>query len=148
MDPLPPFDCPECKLALEPTPLSRDPDHRVCPRCGLDRLGAIMRDIAAGGVLWDYREAELHLRWGDGACPSLAELTALKELIPTLRRRPLARLAQGLAGARTWLLATVPAVEGRALFARARELGLGAEIVYLPETRGTSAERGGDVDDH
>lgn len=146
MEPLPPLDCPDCKLALEATPLSPDPDHRVCPRCGLDRLGAIMLGIAAGGMLWDYREADLHVRWADGARPAPAELAALKKLIPSLRRTPLARLAQALGAGPTWLLGTMPAAEARALFARARELGLGAEIVYRPETRGTTA--GSDDDEH
>lgn len=147
MDPAETVMCPDCKIPMEASPLSSDPTARVCARCGLDRLGAIMLDIVKDGVLWDYRDADVHLRWKNGQGPDAAEIAAVKKLIPSLRRTPVAHLAQALGGGPTWLLATLRADEARALYLHARRIGLRADIVYLPETRGTSKEPHGDDDE-
>jgi hypothetical protein len=147
MEPLEPVDCPDCLEPMAPCPLSPDPDARVCRRCGMDRLGAIMAGIAAGEQLWDYREADVHLRWKDGAAPAAAELTALKNLVPSLRRMPAARLTAALGGGPVWFMGTFRANEARALYVRARELGLDPELVYRPETRGTSQEDDDEIEE-
>lgn len=141
-----PSTCPDCAIPLEPCPSASDPDARVCPRCGLDRLAVIMLTIAQGGMVWDHREASLVLRWKDGS-PAPTELVAVKKLIPALRRIPHSQLALGLGSSGSWDVGTFPCVDARALFVRARELGLTPELSYLPETRGTSVDPGHEEDE-
>lgn len=111
----------------------------MCPRCGVDLLGLRMARIAGKAMVWDYREVRLYLRWRDRP-PGTAELNAAKRLIPALKRVQAAVLATMLGQEPVWLVGEMPCQDARALFVRARELGLAPELVYLPEIRGTSQD--------
>lgn len=129
--------CPICLVEMLGSPLSPDPHARVCPRCGVDRLALVMQEIAGQAMVWDYREVRLYLRWKEFP-PAPAELVLAKKLVPALKRIPHGELGLVLGESPVWLVAEIPAPDARALFARARDLGLKPELVYLPETRGTS----------
>lgn len=111
----------------------------MCPRCGIDLLGLRMARIAGGAMVWDYREVRLYLRWAS-LPPATAELNAAKRLIPALKRVQHAVLSAMIAQEPAWLVGEMPCQDARTLFARARELGLAPELVYLPEIRGTSQD--------
>lgn len=111
----------------------------MCPRCGVDLLGLRMARVASGAMVWDYREVRLYLRWS-ALPPATAELNAAKRLIPALRRVQQAVLSAMIAQEAVWLVGEMPCQDARALFVRARELGLAPELVYLPEIRGTSQD--------
>ena len=131
--------CPECEVPLEPTRLAPDPDARVCPRCGSDRLAIVMQAVAGKAMVWDYRDVRLYIRWGQ-LPPLPSELTSARRLVPAMKRVPVAMLLEMFCREPAWLLGEMPSQDGRALFVRARELGLTPELVYLPETRGTSQD--------
>ena len=132
-------ECPYCQVPLESPPLARDLSVRVCPQCGMDRLALLMEWIAGNTMVWDYRDVSLYVRWSQLPVPS-AELVAAKRLIPALRRVPHGQLASVLGKDATWHVGDMPTNDGRALFARARQLGLTPELVYQPEVRGTSLD--------
>lgn len=139
---MPPPDslqCPTCRVSLLPGPLSPDPEALVCPRCGVDRLALMMQEVAGKATVWDYRDVRLYLRWSS-VPPAPAELVAAKRLIPALRRLPHGQLGRVLGQEPVWLVGVIPCQDARALFTRARELGLSPELAYLPETRGTSQD--------
>lgn len=139
MSPSDPGQCPACRLELVPSPLAPDPSSRVCPGCGVDRLALIMQEIAGQAMVWDYREVRLYLRWNE-LPPRPAEIAAARKLVPALRRIPHGQLGLVLGRKPVWMIGELPCPDARALFARARQLGLTPELVYLPETRGTSQD--------
>ena len=132
-------ECRYCQIPLESPPLARDPSVRVCPECGVDRLALLMEWVAGNTMVWDYRDVSLYLRWSQLPIPPV-EVLAAKRLIPALRRVPHSQLATVLGQEPTWHVADMPSNDGRALFARARQLGLTPELVYHPEVRGTSLD--------
>jgi hypothetical protein len=131
-------DCPECRVPLEPSgPAGRE--SLVCPRCGLDTLALRMMTVAGDEMVWDYRDARFSLRWRTDT-PSAPELTAVKKLLPELKKVSTPELLLTLGRSDIWEVGVLPAQDARALFLRAHELELAPAIEYLPETRGTSLD--------
>jgi len=124
-----PDECPDCRLPLAP----------MCPRCGVDRLALRLRAVVGRALVWDYRDVRVSLRWKK-LPPAGRELAAVRRLIPDLADVADAELALALGQAPAWEVGTFPAQEALALFAAARDLHLQPELVYLPETRGTSLD--------
>ena len=134
-----PTSCPDCRLPFEPSPAEPDAPARVCPRCGLDPLAFRMRTIVGKAMLWDYRDVRVYLRWQKGG-PSARELAAVKRLIPDLDELPAGDLGKVLGREPVWEVDVLPAQDALAFRAAARDQKLEVELVYLPETRGTSLD--------